>query len=82
MKTKTAAAAVGIGKFVWPDIGHIDSVELLRVDKILPKPQIKDGQDFVNLSERKKLKYKVQSNYIIHEMASEYGGIVLCELTN
>ena len=59
MKTKT----VGFGKFVWPDNNcDIDLVERLRVVKILPKPQIKDVQDLVNLIERKKLKYKVQSN--------------------
>ena len=46
--------AVGFGKFgwlLWPDISDIDLVERLRVFKILPKPQIKDGQDLVNLSE-------------------------------
>ena len=58
MTTKT----VGFGKFVWPDNCDIDLVERLRVVKILPKPQIKDVQDLVNLIERKKLKYKVQSN--------------------
>ena len=59
MKTKT----VGFGKFVCPDNNcDIDLVERLRVVKILPKPQIKDVQDLVNLIERKKLKYKVQSN--------------------
>ena len=62
LKTKTTAAAVGIGKFVWPDIDDIYSVEILRFEQILPKPQIKDGQALVNLSERKKLRYKVQSN--------------------
>ena len=58
MTTKT----VGFGKFVWPDNCDIDLVERLRVVKILPNPQIKDVQDLVNLIERKKLKYKVQSN--------------------
>ena len=58
MTTKT----VGFGKFVWPDNCDIDLVERLCVVKILPKPQIKDVQDLVNLIERKKLKYKVQSN--------------------
>ena len=59
MTTKT----VGFGKFVWPDnYCDIDLVERLRVVKILPKPQIKDVQDLVNLLERNKLKYKVQSN--------------------
>ena len=81
MTTKT----VGFGKFVWPDNCDIDLVERLRVVKILPKPQIKDVQDLVNLIERKKLKYKVQSamniiRLIIREMPSEYEGIVLCEL--
>ena len=41
--------AVGFGKFVWPDICDIDLVERLCVVKILPKPQIKDVQDLVNL---------------------------------
>ena len=49
LKTMTTKA-VGFGKFVWPDICDIDLVERLRVVKILPKPQIKDGQDLVNLS--------------------------------
>ena len=30
--------------------------------KILPEPQIEGGQELWNLSERNKLKYKVQSN--------------------
>ena len=54
--------ARGFGKFVWPDICDLDLVERLLVVKILPKPQIKDGQDLRNLSERKKMKYKFQSN--------------------
>ena len=62
--------AVGIGNFVWPDICDIDLVERLRVVKILPQMQIKDVQDLVNLSECKKLKYKVQTMNIIHEIAS------------
>ena len=48
-------------KYVWPDIGDIDSVERLHV-KILPNRKYKDGQELWNLSERNKLKYKVQSN--------------------
>ena len=58
MTTKT----VGFSKFVWPDNCDIDLVERLHVVNILPKPQIKDVQDLVNLIEHKKLKYKVQSN--------------------
>ena len=61
LKTMTTKA-VGFGKFVWPDICDIDLVERLCVVKILPKPQIKDGQDLVNLSECNKLKYKLQSS--------------------
>ena len=57
-----AIKTVGFGKFVWPDNCDIDLVERRRVVKILPKPQIKDVQDLVNLIERKKLKYKLQSN--------------------
>ena len=75
---------IGFGKFVWPDNCDIYLVERLRVAKILPKLQIKDVQDLVNLIERKKLKYKVQfkAMNIIREMASECEGIVLCELTD
>ena len=58
MTTKT----VGFGKFVWPANCDIDLVEIIPIVKILPKPQIKDVQDLVNLIERKKVKYKVQSN--------------------
>ena len=40
LKTKdNKRCTVGFGKYVWPDIGDIDSVERLRV-KILPEPQI------------------------------------------
>ena len=49
MATKT----VGFGKFVWPDNCDIDLVERLHVVKILPKPQIKDVQDLVNLIEQR-----------------------------
>ena len=61
LKTMTTKA-LGFGKCVWPDNCDIELVERLCVVRILPKPQIKDGQDLVNLSEHKKLKYKVQSN--------------------
>ena len=40
--------AVGFGKYVWPDIGDIDSVERLRV-KILPEPQIERWTRIVEL---------------------------------
>ena len=61
LKTMTTKA-VGFGKFVRPDNCDIELVERLSVVKILPKPQIKDGQDVVNLGERKKSKYTVQSS--------------------
>ena len=62
----------------------IDLVERLHVVKILPKPQMKDVQDLVNLIERNKLKIiqSPKAMNIIREMPSEYKGIVLCELTD
>ena len=40
--------AVGVGKYVWPDIGDIDSVERL-CDKILPEPQLERFSRIVEL---------------------------------
>ena len=41
--------AVGFGQFVWPDIGDIDSVDRLRVVKILLEPHIERWSRIVEL---------------------------------